>query len=93
LEVKFSKNGYSPAHSHSHYSVCQVVEGEVFDVVRDKRYDKGDWYFLEPHEVHSAISVNGATLRVYNTNYEGIALALIPDGKSVMDKLKIREAS
>ena len=93
LEVTFSKNGYSPAHSHVHYSVCEVVKGEIFDVVRDKRYDAGDWYFLRPHEVHSSLSVNGAVLRVYNTTDENVALSLMPtEQKAVkIDKLIIKE--
>lgn len=97
LEIKISSMGFSPAHIHPHYCVTYVESGAVLDTVRDHRYDKGEWYMVQPHEVHSAQSVCVETvLTVYNTSNRMVAESILANKKYDVrkihsDKLKFNE--
>ena len=93
LIVTFGKRAYSPAHTHPHYSVVEVLEGTVTDSVRDKVFKKGEWYLTGPNEVHSSQSFSGAVIRVFNTADAFIAREIFSAQKYIKrDKLKIKEA-
>lgn len=93
LDVRFGKMAFFPNHKHPHYCVCVVHEGEVIDTVRGRRFDKGDWYLTKPHEEHSAQSIGGAVITVFNTYEKDVAESIITNRgydltKIAIDRLK-----
>lgn len=92
LIVSFGKRAYSPAHTHPHYSVVEVLEGTVTDSVRDKAFKKGEWYLTGPNEVHSSQSFSGAVIRVFNTDDAFIAREIFSAQRYIKrDKLKMKQ--
>jgi quercetin dioxygenase-like cupin family protein len=73
LEVKYSPMGFAPAHTHPHYCVHHVISGEIYDSVRGRRFDKGDWYITSPGQVHSAQSISGAVVEMFCTESKAVA--------------------
>lgn len=93
LELKIQPFGFSPAHTHPHYCVCYVEKGEVIDVLRDTRFDKGEWYFIAPHQQHTVQSLSGAVLKIFNTFNKQVAESIFANKgydvrKISTDKLK-----
>jgi quercetin dioxygenase-like cupin family protein len=77
LEISFAMMGFSPKHFHPHYCVVHVQKGEVIDIVRNKRFDAGEWYLVNPHEEHSAQSMSGSVITVFNTFHQKVAESIL----------------
>lgn len=96
LEMKYGRTAFNPAHIHPHYSVVHILSGEIIDSVRGKRFDKGDWYMIDLNEVHSAQSMSGAVVTVFNTGMKRVAESILQNkGYDItrigFDHLKIQE--
>ena len=96
LEVIFNPFGFSPQHTHPHYSVIHVIKGNINDPVRKLDYEEGDWYLIKPNDEHATQSIDGATLHVYNTISKNIAETIFINQsynpfRPLLNRLKLKE--
>ncbi len=64
VNVHFEKGGIGTIHEHYHSQVTYVESG-VFEVTIDgvtKRLEKGDVFYIPPHELHGAVCLEAGQL-------------------------------